>query len=72
VSDEPLFSRVRRDGAAADIDPSEAGVSGSADALIAATVSARSATLVTLNSKHFPMILDIHIPYTKDTKDGIR
>ena len=36
-----------------------------ADALIAATASARSATLVTLNRKHFPMVSDIHIPYTK-------
>jgi predicted nucleic acid-binding protein len=36
-----------------------------ADALIAATASVRSATLVTLNHKHFPMISDIHIPYTK-------
>lgn len=36
-----------------------------ADALIAATASVRSATLVTLNRKHFPMISDIHIPYTK-------
>jgi len=36
-----------------------------ADALIAATASVRGATLVTLNRKHFPMISDIHIPYTK-------
>ena len=36
-----------------------------ADALIAATASVRSATLVTLSRKHFPMISDIHIPYTK-------
>ncbi len=36
-----------------------------ADALIAATASVRNATLVTLNRKHFPMISDIHIPYTK-------
>ena len=36
-----------------------------ADALIAATAFVRSATLVTLSRKHFPMISDIHIPYTK-------
>jgi len=36
-----------------------------ADALIAATASVRDATLVTLNRKHFPMISDVHIPYTK-------
>ena len=37
-----------------------------ADALIAATAFVRSATLVTLNRKHFPMISDIRIPYTKE------
>lgn len=36
-----------------------------ADALIAATASVRSATLVTLNRKHFPMISDIYTPYMK-------
>jgi hypothetical protein len=36
-----------------------------ADALIAATAFVRSATLVTLNRKHFPMISDIRIPYTR-------
>jgi len=36
VSDEPLFVRIRRDGAAADVDPSGARISGSAAALIAA------------------------------------
>ncbi len=36
-----------------------------ADALIAATASVRNATLVTLNRKHFPMISDIYVPYTK-------
>ena len=36
-----------------------------ADALIAATAFVRSATLVTFNRKHFPMISDIRIPYAK-------
>jgi predicted nucleic acid-binding protein len=37
---------------------------GLADALIAASAELRSATLVTLNRKHFPMV-PIHIPYRK-------
>jgi predicted nucleic acid-binding protein len=38
---------------------------GLPDALIAATAVARSATLVTLNIKHFPMLTLIHVPYAK-------
>jgi predicted nucleic acid-binding protein len=37
---------------------------GLADALIAATAQHLGATLVTLNSKHFPMLNDILVPYT--------
>jgi predicted nucleic acid-binding protein len=36
---------------------------GLADALIAATAQQIGATLVTLNSKHFPMLNDILVPY---------
>jgi predicted nucleic acid-binding protein len=36
---------------------------GLADALIAATVTLRSLTLVTLNKKHFPMLTTIIVPY---------
>ena len=38
---------------------------GLADAIIAATAEAKGATLVTLNSKHFPMSTSLHVPYTK-------
>jgi predicted nucleic acid-binding protein len=35
-----------------------------ADALIAATATIQGATLVTLNSKHFPMV-EVRVPYRK-------
>lgn len=38
---------------------------GLADAMIAATAEHSEATLVTLNKKHFPMLKQIKIPYTK-------
>ncbi len=38
---------------------------GFADAIIAATAEIERATLVTLNSKHFPMRTDVLVPYTK-------
>ncbi len=36
-----------------------------ADALIAATIEAEEATLVTFNQRHFPMITNLLIPYTR-------
>ena len=36
---------------------------GLADALIAATAETHSATLVTLNRKHFPMLTNVVVPY---------
>lgn len=38
---------------------------GLADAIIAATAETQQARLVTLNGKHFPMLKEIVIPYTK-------
>lgn len=38
---------------------------GLADAIIAATVQDLGATLATLNSKHYPMLKTIHVPYQK-------
>jgi len=38
---------------------------GLADALIAASASAAQATLVTLNRKHFPMLADVLVPFSK-------
>lgn len=38
---------------------------GLVDALIAATVEACQATLVTLNKKHFPMLKNVIVPYQK-------
>ena len=40
---------------------------GLADALIAASVQAGKATLVTLNRRHFPMLADVLVPYNKQT-----
>jgi len=38
---------------------------GLADALVAAAARASSATLVTLNDKHFPMLSGVVVPYVK-------
>ena len=38
---------------------------GLADALIAASVEAAGATLVTLNQRHFPMLARVLVPYGK-------
>jgi predicted nucleic acid-binding protein len=38
---------------------------GLADAIIAATAEDLQANLVTLNKKHFPMLEDVIVPYTK-------
>jgi predicted nucleic acid-binding protein len=38
---------------------------GLGDAIIAATVAAAKATLVTLNKKHFPLLHDVIVPYQK-------
>jgi predicted nucleic acid-binding protein len=38
---------------------------GLADAIIAASAEAKSAILVTLNSKHFPMLTNVIVPYRK-------
>jgi predicted nucleic acid-binding protein len=38
---------------------------GLADALIAASVAAAGATLVTLNRRHVPMLADVLVPYAK-------
>lgn len=38
---------------------------GLADALIAASVAAAGATLVTLNRRHFPMLAQVLVPYSE-------
>ena len=38
---------------------------GLADAIIAASAEAKNAILVTLNSKHFPMLANVIVPYRK-------
>src|SRR5712692_240650 len=38
---------------------------GLADALIAASAQVRQAALVTLNRKHFPMLANVIVPYSK-------
>jgi predicted nucleic acid-binding protein len=46
-------------------DYSKSHNTGLADALIAATAEIRNAELVTLNKKHFPMLLNVIVPYQK-------
>jgi predicted nucleic acid-binding protein len=38
---------------------------GLADAIIAATSEIKNASLVTLNQKHFPMLVNVIVPYRK-------
>lgn len=38
---------------------------GLADAIMAATAEVRQAELVTLNKKHFPMLVTVNVPYQK-------
>jgi predicted nucleic acid-binding protein len=38
---------------------------GLADALIAATCDSEEARLTTLNAKHFPMLKNVYVPYSK-------
>lgn len=40
---------------------------GLADALIAAIVQTAGATLATLNRRHFPMLANVVVPYTKES-----
>lgn len=40
---------------------------GLSDALIAASAQQRNAALVTLNRKHYPMLADVLVPYTKNS-----
>lgn len=40
---------------------------GLADALIAAIVQTAGATLATLNQRHFPMLANVLVPYTKES-----
>jgi len=40
---------------------------GLADALIAAIVQTAGATLATLNRRHFPMLANVLVPYTKES-----
>jgi predicted nucleic acid-binding protein len=46
-------------------DYGKSHATGLADALIAATAECRQATLVTLNTKHFPMLANVLVPYQK-------
>ncbi len=50
-------------------DYSKSHNGGLADALIAATATQRQAPLVTLNRKHFPMLQDLIVPYSKAQLD---
>jgi predicted nucleic acid-binding protein len=39
---------------------------GLADALIAATASYHNLTVVTFNTRHFPMLENVHVPYERN------
>jgi len=64
----PVDEKVAARGGLFRRDYSKSHSTGLADALIAATAESHQATIVTLNTKHFPMLLDVHVPYSKDGK----
>jgi predicted nucleic acid-binding protein len=61
----PLDSRIAVTGGLYRRNYGKSHGVGLADALIAASSEARGARLVTLNGKHFPMLLDVIVPYVK-------
>ncbi len=62
----PLNHKIAKQGGLYRRDYGATQGVGLADALIAATAVSQSATLITLNKKHFPMLKDVKRPYRKD------
>lgn len=61
----PLDRAVAEKGGLFRRDYGKSHGTGLADALIAATAEVHSAQLVTLNTRHFPMLSNIVVPYRK-------
>ena len=61
----PVSEQIAVKGGLYRRDYSKTHKVGLADALIAATADIRGATLVTLNTKHFPMLAPVKAPYIK-------
>lgn len=61
----PVSEEIAVKGGLYRRDYSKSHKVGLADALIAATAEIRGATLVTLNTKHFPMLTSAKAPYAK-------
>jgi len=63
----PVTAPIAQRGGLLRRDFGKSHGAGLADALIAATAQETGARLVTLNAKHFPMVPDHLVPYTKGT-----
>ncbi len=61
----PVSAAIAQRGGLLRRDFGKSHSTGLADALIAATAFDAGARLVTLNAKHFPMVSDHLVPYTK-------
>jgi predicted nucleic acid-binding protein len=61
----PVTEIVARQGGLWRRDFGKSHGVGLADAMIAATAQDSGAILVTLNRRHFPMLSDVQIPYSK-------
>ena len=61
----PVTAAIAERGGLLRRDYGRSHGTGLADALIAATVEQAQARLITLNDKHFSMLTEIHVPYTR-------
>lgn len=61
----PVTPEIARNGGIHKRDYAKSHGAGLADAIIAATVEAEHAELMTLNIKHYPMLDDLKPPYRK-------
>jgi predicted nucleic acid-binding protein len=61
----PVTQEVGRVGGLFRRDYGPSHGTGLADALIGATAVLYQATLVTLNSRHYPMLNNVQVPYTR-------
>ena len=62
----PIDAQIARQGGLFRRDYGKSHHTGLADSLIAATATVRNARLVTLNTKHYPMLRDVKAPYRKN------
>jgi predicted nucleic acid-binding protein len=66
----PVTAAIAQRGGLLRRDFGKSHSTGLADALIAATAQEAGARLVTLNTKHFPMLSNHLVPYTKAKSGG--